>query len=170
MNDGDHFDINAGPTGKAIAILMNPHRVYSLLIWKNPGSKTLEDLYKRIKDEYKMQLRDVEITKTQRTSDINLLEVAQDNTISLRLEIFAGPTSHPQAPNFSRRIDNITIDETYTLSSILWHASNFYGELKRPDNNRDISQKIGIEFYELVPDITIISDVDATDHLPVLMP
>ncbi len=100
MNDGDHFDINAGPTGKAIAILINPHRVYSLLIWKNPGSKTLEDFYKRIKDEYKMQLRDVEITKTQRTSDINLLEVAQDNTISLRLEIFAGTDKSSTSSKF----------------------------------------------------------------------
>ena len=167
VNDGDHFNINAGPTGKAIAIPMKPRGGRSLLIWKDPRSETLNGLYRRIKDEYEMQLRDVELAETQRASDI-YLEIAQDGTISL--DIFAGPTSHPQAQNFSRRIDNIMIDDTYTLSSILWHASKFYDELKRPDNNKHISQKIGIEFYELVPDINVITDVDTTGHLPVLMP
>lgn len=165
--NGNHFDIKPGPMEKAIAIPVKPRGGRSLLIWKDPRSETLKDLYERIKKEYEPQLRDIALASTQRASDIDLA-VAEDNTLSL--EIFPGPTNHLHAQNFSRRIEKIMIDDVGLLSSILCHASKFYGELKRPDNNPLISQGIGIEFYELVPDINTIYDADTTGHLPVLVP
>ena len=77
---------------------------------------------------------------------------------------------HQLAQNFTRRVDGIRPDDVDRLSHIFHHASNFYGELKRCDNNPLLSQMIDVKFYELIDDLGVVVDADTSFRPPVLKP
>ncbi|KJA25049.1 hypothetical protein HYPSUDRAFT_65005 [Hypholoma sublateritium FD-334 SS-4] len=136
------------PISMPVAIHTKYEAQENLRVWIEPtdGFRTIFDGLKR---EYPELLQSISLASDQSLSDIEL-RFTEKQEVSMKIS--AVQQLLPNKNSFDWTVDNVKQDPEF-LANILFQASIFYSELRRPENNPRITASVDVEFYELEQDI-----------------